>query len=87
MTTNLIRIVLVLSFVTFAFQPYQQSAAQSAGTREVPARALPVPDTVSSQMQAMIARPFDPKFNLVPETEEQSGQRGGGHRGRAAETS
>jgi monoterpene epsilon-lactone hydrolase len=68
MTTNLIRIVLGLGFVTFAFQPYQQSAAQSGGTREVPARALPVPDTVSPQMQAMIARPFDPKFNLVPET-------------------
>jgi epsilon-lactone hydrolase len=26
-----------------------------------------VPDTVSPQMQAIIARPFDPKFNLVPE--------------------
>src|SRR5215207_2754441 len=45
-------------------------AAQSAppGTREVPARSLPVPDTVSPQMQAVIARPFNPNFNLVPET-------------------
>jgi len=67
LTTNLIRIVLVLSFATFMFQPYRQSAAQSSGTREVPARALPVPDTVSPQMQAIIARPLDPKFNLAPE--------------------
>ena len=69
MATNLNRIVLgLLGLVTFAFQPCQQSAAQSADTREVPARALPVPDTVSPQMQAMIGRPFNPKFNIVPET-------------------
>lgn len=65
MATNLVRILLLLSFVTFASP---QSAAQSTGTREVPARALPVPDTVSPQMQAIIARPLDPKFNLVPES-------------------
>ena len=29
---------------------------------------LPVPATVSPQMQAIIARPFDPRFNLTPET-------------------
>jgi len=68
MITNSLRIVLAMSFVTFAFAPCQQVAAQSAGTREVPARTLPVPDTVSPQMQAIIARPFDPRFNLVPET-------------------
>src|SRR5262245_65043100 len=38
------------------------------GTREVPARSIPVPDTVSLQMQAVIARAFNPNFNLVPET-------------------
>lgn len=44
--------------------------AQSApmGSREVPARTIPVPDTVSPQMQAIIGRPFNPAFNLVPET-------------------
>jgi len=68
MIPNSIRIVLMLSSLTVAFQPNHQLAAQSAGTREVPARTLPVPDTVSPQMQAIIARPFDPKFNLVPET-------------------
>jgi epsilon-lactone hydrolase len=34
--------------------------------REIPARILPVPDTVSAQMQAVIARPLDPAFNIAP---------------------
>lgn len=42
--------------------------AQSAGTREVAARAIPVPDTVSPQMQAIIGQPIDPKFNIAPVT-------------------
>jgi acetyl esterase/lipase len=37
-------------------------------TREVPARLLPVPDTVSAQMQALIGRPLDPSFNIAPKT-------------------
>ena len=36
--------------------------------REVPARSIPVPDTVSPQMKAVIARAIDPKFNVAPET-------------------
>jgi len=39
-----------------------------AGARELPSRSIPVPDTVSPQMQAIIARPLDPDFNLVPQT-------------------
>jgi acetyl esterase/lipase len=49
----------------------KSAAAQSAaptGIREVPSRSIPVPDTVSPQMQAIIARPFDPNYNLTPET-------------------
>src|SRR5262249_4756861 len=53
-----------------AVQPITPAAAQSGppSTREVPARSIPVPETVSPQMQAIIARPFNPSFNLVPET-------------------
>ena len=29
---------------------------------------LPVPETVSPQMQALIARPLDPGFNIAPES-------------------
>lgn len=36
--------------------------------RAVPAREIPVPDTVSPQMQAIIGRPFDPAFNVVPDS-------------------
>ena len=39
-----------------------------AGARGVPARLLPVPDTVSPQLQALIARPLDPRFNIAPES-------------------
>jgi epsilon-lactone hydrolase len=42
------------------------SATTDNGTRMVPARTLPVPDTVSPQMQAIIGRPMDPSFNFAP---------------------
>lgn len=40
--------------------------SRSSAPRQVPARLIPVPDTVSPQMQAVIARPLDPKFNIAP---------------------
>jgi acetyl esterase/lipase len=36
--------------------------------RIIPSRSIPVPDTVSPQMQALIAQPLDPAFNIPPET-------------------
>ncbi len=47
-------------------RPATQPVLTSA--REVPSRTIPVPDTVSPQMRAVIARPFNPDFNLVPQT-------------------
>ena len=54
----------------FAVPSSDKAAAQSvsAGSREVPARTLPIPDTVSPQMQAVIARPLNPRYNIAPET-------------------
>jgi epsilon-lactone hydrolase len=66
--TNWTSVAVRLGVVFFASQLCQQSVAQSAGTREVPARVIPVPDTVSPQLQAMIGRQLDPKFNIAPET-------------------
>ena len=40
--------------------------AETLPPRQIPARSIPVPDTVSPQMQALIARPLDPKFNIAP---------------------
>jgi len=59
-----------VGFVSTARAQNQQVGAQPVpvATREIPARTIPVPDTVSPQMQAVIARPFDPGFNLVPQT-------------------
>lgn len=62
---------IMLGLAIFAFQSSQQSVAQSPAPREVPSHALPVPDTVSPQMQAVIARTLDPKFNVAPETTEE----------------
>lgn len=41
------------------------------GTREVPARTLPVPDTVSRQMQALIGAPLSPTWNVIPKTADE----------------
>lgn len=40
-------------------------------TREVPARTLPVPDTVSPQMQALIEAPLSPTWNVIPKTADE----------------
>jgi acetyl esterase/lipase len=59
-----------VAFIASAQAQGQPAGAQQAlpGAREVPSRTIPVPDTVSPQMQAVIARTFDPSFNLVPQT-------------------
>jgi monoterpene epsilon-lactone hydrolase len=51
-------------------------ALVAAGTaigqdRTVPARTLPVPTDVSPQLQAIIARPIPPNFNVVPKTADE----------------
>ena len=47
------------------------AGAAIAQERTVPARTLPVPTDVSPQMQAIIARPIAPNFNVVPKTPEE----------------
>jgi epsilon-lactone hydrolase len=46
------------------------ASAAFAQTREVPARSVPVPDTVSPQMQKIIAAPLPPTWNVIPDTPE-----------------
>ena len=59
----------VLGTLAFAALAILQAMAQPAptGTREIPARSIPVPETVSPQMRALIAQPFNSSFNLVPQ--------------------
>jgi epsilon-lactone hydrolase len=47
-----------------------QTPAAAAG-RELPARTIPVPDTVSPQMQKLIAAPLTPTWNVIPKTAEE----------------
>ena len=44
--------------------------APASGPREVPAKTLPVPATVSPQMQKLIAAPLTPTWNVIPTTAE-----------------
>jgi epsilon-lactone hydrolase len=43
----------------------------SPGPRELPARTIPVPDSVSPQMQKLIAAPLVPTWNVIPNAPEE----------------
>jgi epsilon-lactone hydrolase len=43
----------------------------SPGPREIPARTIPVPDTVSPQIQKLIAAPLPANWNVFPKTPEE----------------
>src|SRR5262245_4572867 len=42
------------------------AARQSFAARKLPARTLPVPDTVSPELRAVIAAPYPPNWNAIP---------------------
>jgi monoterpene epsilon-lactone hydrolase len=47
------------------------ASAQTPPAREVPARTLPVPTTVSPQMQKIIGAPLSPTWNVIPKTSQE----------------
>jgi len=47
------------------------SAQDAPAAREVPARKLPVPTTVSPQLQKVIGAPISPTWNVLPKTKEE----------------
>jgi epsilon-lactone hydrolase len=47
------------------------AVAQTPPTREVPARTLSAPDTVSPQLQKIIGAPLTPTWNVIPKTAEE----------------
>ena len=47
------------------------AGAQSLAPRDVPARAIPVPNDVSPQIQAIIAAPLRSNWNVLPKTGEE----------------
>ena len=50
--------------------PSATAQTPSPGPRELPARTISVPDTVSPQMQKLIAAPLVPTWNVIPNTPE-----------------
>ena len=63
--------LMLVSLSVAGEEPPAAAAATPASTRqtrEVPARSIPVPDTVSPQMQAIIAQPLSAGWNVVPAT-------------------
>ncbi len=60
------------AIVSVAHAQNQQTALPvAASAREVPARTIPIPDTVSPQMQAVIARPMAARRDVVPQTADE----------------
>jgi len=57
--------------VAIAFSaPHAVAQTPAAGPRELPPKTVPVPDTVSPQMQKQIAAPLTPTWNVIPTTAE-----------------
>jgi monoterpene epsilon-lactone hydrolase len=54
--------------VIFALAVSSHALAQSPLAREVPARSIPVPETVSPQMQRIVGAPISPTWNVFPKT-------------------
>src|SRR2546426_987967 len=51
--------------------PHAVAQTPALGPREVPAKTVPVPDTVSPQMQKLIGAPLTPTWNVIPQTDEE----------------
>ena len=54
-----------------AFVAIMTAQTPAPGPREMPARTIPVPDTVSPQIQKLIAAPLPPNWNVFPKTPEE----------------
>jgi monoterpene epsilon-lactone hydrolase len=68
------RLALASAGVAAAIMLYASCAvAQNTapGSRDLPARTIPVPDTVSPQMQKLIAAPPPPTWDVIPKTVEE----------------
>jgi len=57
-------------FAVLLALPVQALLAQTLAPRDVPAKSLPVPNTVSPEIQRQIALPLTPTWNVIPKTAE-----------------
>jgi len=67
------RIALLVSVAALTFGTVRDAAAQSVppGALEAPARTVPVPNTVSPEMQKLIGAPLRTNWNIQPKTGEE----------------
>jgi epsilon-lactone hydrolase len=71
--TTIVALFMVITSILIA-QAQQQGAVAPSGekdARQIPARLIPVPTTVSPELQAVIARPLNPQLRMVPRTTEE----------------
>jgi acetyl esterase/lipase len=65
-------LILACAATTIAFwTPHAIAQTPAPGPRDLPARTIPVPETVSPQMQKLIAAPLTPNWNVIPKTAEE----------------
>ena len=64
------RIVSIVAAMAAGIQA-AMAQAPAPGPREMPARTIPVPDTVSPQIQRLIAAPLTPTWNVIPNTPDE----------------
>lgn len=62
--------------LTFFLAPDSWAGTETApgiqySPREIPARSLPVPETVSEELKKFVARPLDPALGISPDSAEQ----------------
>jgi hypothetical protein len=64
-------LAVLCSLVTFLFAATEGSAQTTPAPRQIPARTLPMPNTVSSEMQQLLSTPIPDNWNTPPKTPEE----------------
>jgi epsilon-lactone hydrolase len=70
-TDRLARALACIAIAITLWTPHAIAQTPPPGPRDLPARTIPVPDTVSPQMQKLIAEPLTPTWNVIPKTTEE----------------
>ncbi len=65
------RFLVPVCAIACAALPFMAGAQSTPDAREIPARVLPAPTTVSPQMQKIIGAPISPTWNVIPKTKEE----------------
>lgn len=66
-----IGLLLAIAFLLYKAVKVDEVAPEDEGSRYIPAKNLPVPATVSPEMQSVISRPLNPLVYYIPQTTAQ----------------